>query len=98
MITFVKMMMDTDTGISILGQLHESENKVLELIIFSSKNNNLTWYSTKDSRQKIAEKLNVSDIRIKQILANLVTKGVLHVKSKGTYIVSARYFQISKEK
>lgn len=89
-------MIDTETGDSILGQLHESESKVLNMIVISSKNNNLTWYSTKDSREKIGTKLNISDIRVKQILAALANKGVLHIKSKGTYIVSAKYFQIGK--
>ncbi len=89
-------MIDTEIEDSILGQLHESESKVLNMIVISSKNNNLTWYSTKDSREKISSKLNISDIRVKQILASLVNKGILHVKSKGTYIVSAKYFQIGK--
>jgi hypothetical protein len=98
MITFVKIIIDMETESTIMSNLHESEAKVLDIILIASKDNNLTWYSNKDSRQKIATKLNVSDIRIKQIIASLVDKNILLVKSKGTYIVSAKYFQISKER
>lgn len=82
---------------SVLSNLHESENKMLDAILFASKENNLTWYSNKDSRTKICNKLNISDIRVKQLIASLTQKGILLKLSKGVYKVSAKYFSVNKQ-
>lgn len=81
---------------TLLSNLHESEGKVLDRILVASKENNLTWYSNKDSRKLIADRLEISDIRVKQILAQLTLKGVLLKTSKGVYRVSAKYFSVGK--
>lgn len=62
----------------------------------ASKENQLTWYSNKDSRNKIAEEIKLSDIRIKQLLKSLTTKGILIQQTKGIYKLSAKYFSTTK--
>lgn len=81
---------------TLLDNLHDSEGKLLSKIILASKDNNLTWYSNKDSRGTIAKKLEISDIRVKQLLASLVLKGILIKLSKGVYKISSKYLSIGK--
>ena len=80
-----------------LDLLEGSESKVVSKLLLASKENYLTWYSNKDSQEKLAEEVNLSVARIKQILKSLLTKGIIHQKTRGVYVMSAKYFSVTKK-
>lgn len=68
MITFVKLNIDMENKETALDLLDGSEAKVVSKLLLASKENNLIWYSNKHSQEKLAEEVNLSVARIKQIL------------------------------
>lgn len=65
--------------------------------ICKSMDQNQLWYSNSESRGSISTKLNLSDVRIKQIVKELTDVGLLHKKMKGIYIISQVYMSIIKD-
>ncbi len=90
-----------DNNGTVLDNLLESEAKLLNGIIMARSTDaleHIVWYSNADSRKAMADRLNVSDIRIKQLLKSLTDKGVLICKVRGSYKVADKYMQVGKEK
>lgn len=94
---FVKMMIIEDNN-TYLDKCKNMSQVHVFLEIVKAMDSNQLWFSNSDSRKKICDKLDLSDIRLKQIIKYLVNEGLLHKKLKGIYLISQVYMSTISEK
>lgn len=100
MLSFVKVLFveNSDKGVveTVFDKLEGTNGKVFARLLIYCNQDELVWYSNKDSRNKILEDCGISDIRLKQILAKLVEEGILIRRIRGVYELSRVYVSNQK--
>ena len=97
MLRYVIMRIDIKDEKTIMDACNTlSELRAISSIIKSCSDLDLMWYSNINSRKKLANELQISDSRVKQVIADLCSLGILIKRSKGIYKISKRYIQTGK--